>query len=137
MKSINQIKTELKNIFASAILIRNNQLSPERVRLLQQAKAYLDAHFADPELQMSKVAQKFNISPSYFSTIFRQEFGETFRDYLSKARLSHAKELLCTTNLKIAEVAYQSGFNDAHYFSSVFKKKTGLTPLEFRAQSQE
>jgi len=137
LKNIDQIKAELKKIFASAIAIRNAQLSPERVRLLQQAKAYLDDHFADPELQMSKVAQKFNISPSYFSTIFRQEFGETFRDYLSKIRLSHAKELLCTTNLKIAEVAYQSGFTDAHYFSSVFKKKTSLTPLEFRTQSQE
>lgn len=105
--------------------------------ILQQAKAYLDSHFADPEIKMSAVAQKYNISPSHFSTVFHQEFGETFRDYLSKIRLNYAKELLRTTNLKIAEVAHQSGFSDSHYFSTVFRKNTGSTPQQFRVQSDD
>ena len=110
-------------------------MTHERVLILQEAKAYLDEHFAEPDLKMMFVAQKFNVSPSHFSTLFHQEFGETFRDYLGKLRLNHAKELLRTTNLKIAEVAYQSGFNDPHYFSYTFKKRTGKTPRQFRAQT--
>lgn len=129
-----QIKDELRRIFVAAIAIRNNQTDSERILILQQAKAYLDDHFADPELKMSKVAKKFNISPNHFSTIFHQEFGITFRDYLSGLRINRAKDLLLNTNLKCSEVAYQSGFNDPHYFSFVFKKKTGLTPLQFRSK---
>lgn len=134
LTSIEQIKEELRRIFVTAIAIRNNQTDSERILVLQQAKAYLDEHFADPELKMPKVAQKFNISPNHFSTIFHQEFGTTFRDYLGKLRINRAKELLRTTDLKCSEVAYQSGFNDPHYFSFVFKKKTGLTPLQFRSK---
>jgi two-component system response regulator YesN len=137
IKSMEQIKEEMRKIFVAALTYRNSQVNHERVFILQQAKAYIDRHFANPELQMGRVAQKFNISPSYFSTIFRQELGETFRDYLGKIRINRAKELLRTTNLKCAEVAYQSGFNDSHYFSFIFKKKTGQTPQQFRAQPKD
>lgn len=135
--SLDQIKTEMNRIFISVLTFRNSLASHERVLVLQQAKSYIDIHYVDPELKMNIVAQKFNISPSYFSTIFRQEIGVTFRDYVGKLKINRAKELLRTTNLKCSEVAYQSGFKDSHYFSFVFKKRTGLTPLQFRAQSQD
>jgi len=137
MNSMEQFKEEMKKIFITALTYRTNQANHERVLILQRSKAYMDNHYADPDLKMSKVAVKFNISPSHFSTIFHQELGITYRDYLSKIRINHAKELLGTTNLKCSEVAYQCGFNDSHYFSYVFKKKTGLTPQQFRANSQD
>jgi two-component system response regulator YesN len=86
---------------------------------------------------MNKVARRFNLSPSHFSTIFSQELGEPFRDYLGNIRINRAKGLLRSTNLKIAEVAYQCGYSDPHYFSYVFKKKTGQTPQQFRLESQD
>jgi two-component system response regulator YesN len=64
--------------------------------------------------------------------VFSQEMGETFRDYLIRIRIERAKELLRTTTLKCYEVAYQSGYNDAHYFSHIFKKATGLSPQSYR-----
>lgn len=137
VKSIEQIKEEMWKIFNTVLTFRDNQANKERILVLQQAKTYLDENFADPDLKMHSVAQKYNISPSHFSTIFRQEFGITFRDYLSKLRINRAKELLRTTNLKSSAIANQSGFKDAHYFSFVFKKKTGLTPRQFRAQTQD
>jgi two-component system response regulator YesN len=75
-----------------------------------------------------------NLSPSHFSVIFSQEMGESFKDYLTRIRLERAKELLRTTNLKCAEIAYQSGYNDPHYFSHVFHKRIGLPPQQFRQQ---
>ena len=103
--------------------------------IIQRARAYIDDHFADPDLQMSYVAKKFNLSPGHFSTVFSQEIGESFRDYVNNLRINRAKELLRTTNMKCAEVAYKSGYNDPHYFSTFFKKKTGFTPQQFREQS--
>ena len=137
INSIGQIKEEMRRIFVPALTFRNSRANHERGIILHQAKAYIDSHFTDPELQMSKIANRFSVSPSHFSTVFRQEVGETFRDYLSNIRINRAKELLRTTNLKCSEVAYQSGYNDSHYFSFIFKKKTGLPPQQFRAQSQD
>jgi two-component system response regulator YesN len=134
--TIEQIKTELKRVICRALIFRDNRVNHQRTMIIQQAKAYIDDHFSDPGLQMSYVAKKFNLSPNYFSTVFGQEIGETFRDYLNNLRIDHAKELLRTTNMKCGEVAYQSGYNDSHYFSTFFKKKTGFTPQQFRRCSQ-
>ncbi len=132
--SVELIQSEIKRIFSLALEFRKQQANPERSVTLQQARAYVDDHFTNPDLKMSDVADNFNISPSHFSTIFSQEIGVTFRDYLSKLRINHAKTLLRTTNLQCSEVAYHSGFNDSHYFSYAFKKKTGKTPQQFRDQ---
>jgi two-component system response regulator YesN len=131
-----QIGAELKQMISSALVFRNKQASHQRTMMIQRAKAYVDAHFCDPDLQMSHVARKFNLSPNHFSTVFSQQIGEPFRDYLGNLRIKRAKELLRTTNLTSAQVAFQSGYNDAHYFSTFFKKKTGFAPLQFRKLSQ-
>lgn len=134
--TLEQIRTELRQIISGALVFRDGQVNHQRAMIIQQAKAYIDDHFGDPDLQMNYVAKKFNLSPNHFSTVFSQEIGESFRDYLNNLRVNHAKELLRTTNMKCAEVAYQSGYNDSHYFSTFFKKKTGFTPQQFRERSQ-
>ena len=132
--SMEDIKSETRRIIIDAITLRDEQVTPERIQLLQKTKAYLDEKFSNPDLKMSEVAKQFNISPSYFSTIFQQEFGETFRDSLAKRRITKAKELLRSTNLKIVEIAFRCGYKDSHYFSYVFMKKTGFTPSQFRGE---
>ena len=86
---------------------------------------------------MNKIAEQFNLSPNHFSTVFSQEMGEPFRVYLNNLRINQAKELLSTTSIMCSQVAYQCGYNDPHYFSTFFKKKTGLTPQEFREHAQK
>ncbi|MFN2127696.1 MAG: helix-turn-helix transcriptional regulator, partial [Anaerolineales bacterium] len=133
IKSVEQFEAEMRRMFTIILLYRDKQAKNERKLTLREAKSYLDLNFSDPELKMRDVAQTFNISPGHFSTTFHQEFEITFRDYLCQLRIDHAKGLLRTTSMKCAEIAYQSGFNNSHYFSSVFKKKTGVSPREFRS----
>lgn len=135
LTTVDHIRAELKQVIGAALVFRDNQVNHLRTQIIQQAKAYIDSHFSDPDLQMNEIARRFNLSPGHFSTVFSQEVGETFRDYTNTLRLNRAKELLRTTNIKCAEVAYQSGYNDAHYFSAFFKRKTGFTPQEFRERS--
>jgi two-component system response regulator YesN len=80
------------------------------------------------------VAAWVNLSASHFSVVFSQESGQTFKEFLTEIRIKKAKELLRTTPLRSADIAYQVGYNDPHYFSSVFKKHTGYSPIEFRSQ---
>jgi two-component system, response regulator YesN len=129
-----QMQEALGRIFNQAIAFRTNQTTHERTRVVHQVKAFLDAHYANPDLLLNKVAASVNLSPSHFSVVFSQEMGESFKDYLTRIRMERAKELLRTTNLKCAEIAYQSGYNDPHYFSHVFHKHIGLPPQQFRQQ---
>ena len=81
---------------------------------------------------MNEVAEQVNFSPNHFSTVFSDETGETFRNYLTRVRIEQAKKLLRSTKLMCSEVAMECGYNDPHYFSITFRKNTGLTPQQFR-----
>ena len=85
---------------------------------------------------LQDVAKAVNMSSSRFSTVFSQQNGQTFTEYLVYLRLKKAKELLRTTTDRSLQIARDVGYNDAHYFSYIFKKNTGMTPSEYRAQYQ-
>jgi len=136
IQTADQIKKEVRNIFSAALAFRNDQTQYEKSKLIFQAKEFIDTHFTDPNLLLNEVAASVNLSPSHFSTVFGRETGETFKDYLTRIRIERAKELLRTTNMKCSEIAYQSGYNDPHYFSYVFRKNTGLPPQQFRQLPQ-
>ena len=104
--------------------------------VINEAKIYMASHFTDPNLMLQDVAKAVNMSNSRFSTVFSQQNGQTFTEYLISLRLNKAKELLRETDMKSSQVAMESGYNDSHYFSYIFKKNLGITPSEYRAQYQ-
>jgi two-component system, response regulator YesN len=134
LKTVEQIKDQARLILASAIAFRDRQTSSHHVGIIQQAKEYIDHHYMDPDISLSEVAALVGHSPSHFSTVFSQETGQTLKEYMTESRIKRAKELLRTTTLRSAEIAPQIGYNDPHYFSFVFRKRTGLSPKEFRSQ---
>ena len=69
---------------------------------------------------------------AYFSTMFKKETGENFIDYLIKIRIKNAKHLLLQSNLNIDGIATAVGYSDTKYFTKLFRKKTGLSPSEFK-----
>ncbi|MCR4877417.1 MAG: response regulator [Clostridiales bacterium] len=104
--------------------------------VVNEAKYYLSRHFADPNLMLQDVARAVGMSSSRFSTVFSQQSGKTFTEYLTFLRLNRAKELLRETDMKSSQIATEAGYSDAHYFSYLFKKHEGITPGEYRAQKE-
>ncbi|MCR4641951.1 MAG: response regulator [Lachnospiraceae bacterium] len=102
--------------------------------VINEAKLYMTQHFTDSSLMLQDVAKAVGMSNSRFSTVFSQENGQTFTEYLVYLRLSKAKELLRTTDLRSSQIAFDVGYNDAHYFSYIFKKNAGMTPSEYRSR---
>jgi two-component system response regulator YesN len=135
IQTIDQLKEQAYKILVSALAFRDSQTNHQYAEMVRQAKAYIDQHYSDPDLSLNEVATQVNLSPSHFSFVFGQEACQNFKEYLTEIRIKKAKELLRTTPLRSAEIAYQVGYNDPHYFSYVFRKNTGLSPIEFRSQA--
>lgn len=100
-------------------------------QIAAQAKAYINQHLSE-NLRLEDVAEKFFFSPSYFGVVFKEKTGESFTSYLTTARISKAKELLCDISYSVDMVAASVGFNDRRYFTKIFKKEVGVTPKEYR-----
>ena len=83
-------------------------------------------------LSLKMLAKESNVSPNYFSALFKKETGETLTEYVNRKRVEYAKSLLKGTSLQIQTVAQHSGILDLHYFCRLFKKHTGKTPSEYR-----
>jgi two-component system response regulator YesN len=102
-------------------------------RLIIKAKKYIMDHYQG-ELGLNEVAAVINLSPGYFSTLFRQETGNCFTDYVTEIKIGQAKKLLLESEYKVYEIAALLGYQNAYYFSKVFKKVTGMTPSEYSGQ---
>lgn len=88
-------------------------------------------------LTLESAASYMNISPHYFSKLFKGQVGENFIDYVTDRKVERAKELIEGTDNPLSAIAFELGFNEANYFSKVFKKKTGMTPSNFRKAVEE
>jgi len=135
IKNVEELREQVYKILSDVLTYRDNQANGLHGNLIYQAKEYIDLHYTEPGLSLHEVASHANLSASHFSVVFGQEAGQTFKEYLTEVRINKAKELLRMTALRATDIAYQVGYNDPHYFSSVFKKNTGLSPIEFRSQN--
>ena len=122
----------LESLLRKAISFRNGQRTGYGDPVIGKARAYLSRHYADPNLMLQDVAGEVHLSQSHFSTVFSQETGLTFTQYLTALRIGKAKELLEATEMRSSQIAEEVGYNDSHYFSYLFKKTTGKTPGEYR-----
>jgi len=101
---------------------------------ISKACKYIQENF-QKDISLDDVSKEVNVSPYYFSKLFKEEVGENFIDYLTGLRIECAKELLLRPVLSIREAGIQSGYADPNYFSRIFKKQTGMTPRDYREQS--
>lgn len=85
-------------------------------------------------LTLQYFSDSLNVNPSYLSHLFRRETGMTITDYVTDQRMKCAAELLLTTWNPVKIIAKQVGITDVHYFSRLFKKKTGKTPSRYREE---
>ena len=99
--------------------------------VVAKAKEYIHANF-HKEISLDDVSRAVDISPYYFSKIFKEETGENFIEYVTAIRMEKAKELLSSSMLSMKEICGEVGYADPNYFSRTFKKNVGLTPTEYK-----
>ena len=101
-------------------------------RYIVPVTEYVGQHIAE-DIQISDLSDSLFISPQYLRRLFHDYLGMAPTQYILQSRIKFAKGLLLNKhNLKISEIATQSGFSDPRYFARIFKREMGMTPLTYR-----
>ena len=87
-------------------------------------------------LSLDSLAELVFLSPNYLSTMFKETTGKTLLEYVTEVRMKNACRMLAQSSIKIHEVAKQVGYESPSYFGSVFLRRTGLTPNQYRVRAQ-
>ena len=83
---------------------------------------------------MRDVADAVHLSPSYFGKLFKQETGQAFSVFLMEFRIQKSKALIRAEDMRLADVAFAVGFEDQSYFTKVFKRVAGVSPMQYRTK---
>lgn len=105
-------------------------------KLVASIEEYARLHFADPELSLKSIAQHFDLSSAYLGKIFKAVKGQSFAAFLMQGRLELSRTALLETGKTVAEIAAQTGFSNATYFTTAFKNAYGMMPTAFRNKAK-
>lgn len=114
--------------YAEMYLGKNNFDNGDTVRKVMN---YIDKNF-QKDLTLIDLALYCHMNPSYISQLFKQKTGVNITRYIENVRIEKSKVLLSMMELSVIDVALHVGYNDANYFSKVFKKNTGLSPTQYQ-----
>lgn len=131
-----QIRESFQTVIKKFIAALNKDDTRHPREDIKKAKRYIRNNLS-AELTVSSMSEMLGINSSYFSHVFKKETGSGFVDYVNKARIAKARELLLQTDYPVYEVARMVGIENPNYFSSLFKKITGQNPKDIREKEQK
>jgi AraC-like DNA-binding protein/ligand-binding sensor protein len=129
--------TKLLSIFAEHLSIKSNEIAVQHANaeppVISRAKQFILDHLTE-DLSLGQVASAVHASIFYFCKLFRKVTGITFTEFVSRARIEKAKNLLLNPNLRVSEIAYEVGFQSLTHFNRTFKGIVGESPTEYRSR---
>ena len=99
--------------------------------IIRQVVSYINKNFSE-NISLSSISERFEVQYNYLSSLFHEQVGVSFKQYLKNIRIEYAKELLLNTNMRVNEIAYRVGYNDEKYFARIFKQQFGVAPSDMR-----
>ena len=120
---VDKISVACRNVISSHSTKENS--------IIDQAVLYINKNY-NKDISLADVSREVNISPYYFSKVFKDEMGENFIEYLTNIRIEKAKDLIKNSECSMKEICVMVGYSEPNYFSRSFKKKVGVTPTEYK-----
>jgi len=124
----------LDQLVKELLILLGNVNSLKQSRRLGGILKYIEQNYSST-LSLSGISQKFSLSESYVSRLFKKELNCKPSEYINNVRISAAEELLLTTELSVTEISAKVGYSDVYYFSKTFKRIVGISPSKARASN--
>ena len=99
--------------------------------IMEKAKKFIEENYRE-NITREDVALVAYVTPNYFSKLFWNHMGMNLREYINRLRIDEAKRLLLSTSMSVSEIASYVGYYNISYFSTVFRKLVGTSPVEWR-----
>lgn len=132
---VEKMKNEISGYIA--LMINSIQMkSPDQNQLFRSIQAYIWKNY-HRKLTLQMISSEFYVTPAYCSSLLKEKLDKSFNEYLGEIRLEKAKQLLQETDLSVDRISDEIGYSNPKYFFKVFKKLTGLTPLEYRVKERK
>lgn len=128
---LGELKVLLINYFKSMLYLSNEVYNQTKRKEILDAISYVSKNL-EKRISLEEVASHLFLNQSYFSRLFKKEMGETFVEYVTKMKISRAKELLEQTADSVGKICERLGYDNQSYFIKLFKNHVGVTPIEFR-----
>lgn len=133
-QSLTELEEIADNYFVEIYTHLDLQNTSDVEKRVNQALDYIRENYSNPELSLEDVAREVNLSASYLGNCMKKFRNISYVNFLNQIRIENAKKLLAKPDTRSYEVAFLVGFNSSQYFSSCFKKSTGITPGTYREQ---
>lgn len=134
LDSADKARVFLTRIAEKVALQHRHEAEESDHALIDAVLRFIDENYMT-DLNLTDLAERFNYNPSYFSEMFKSKVGKTFIQYVTDARMTQAIRLLEGTQLSLWDIAELTGFSNASYFSSKFKRTYGVTPSDYRQRA--
>jgi len=136
MESMQSMKTHMRQLLN--IVMDELETSPvdRHIEIVNEVCNIIQKNYGGV-ISVDVLAELIFLSPNYLRTIFKDVTGKTILEYVTQIRMDHACVMLRETNIRIHEIAKQVGFESPSYFGSVFFKRTGLTPNQYRTHTKK
>ncbi len=110
------------------------QLVKNKLDIIQKTNMFIEENYQD--VTLSQLSRECSVNYSYFSTLFKELYGQSFKAYLTKFRINKSVSLLCETNMDISTIAQTVGFSTASHYIKVFRQMKNISPGKFRKLTQ-
>jgi len=130
MQSEKEERKQEEEIFVNIIL-----KSGDKSKYIMDALSFIEEHYADDDLSIKKISEQVGISEGRLSHVFKKETDYSVGTYIKRYRIRKAMKLLKSGKYRVYEVADMVGYKDITYFSTTFKKMTGVSPSDYKERS--
>ncbi|OZB98820.1 helix-turn-helix domain-containing protein [Paenibacillus sp. XY044] len=134
-ETLDEIETVLLDVVHEVFEQRRNGREDKNRLLADTVKEIIDKHFADPDLNVQRIADMLKMSSVYIGQVFKAQEGTTVVDQINATRLTEARTYLEQQEMTVAEIMEKVGFGNESYFYRLFKRRYGTTPKEYRLKS--
>ncbi|WP_418667519.1 response regulator transcription factor [Allofournierella sp.] len=135
MESLQSMKMLMRQILSMILDALESSAADRHLEIANQVRHIVERDYGQA-LSLDSLAELVFLSPNYLSSVFKETTGKTLLEYVTEVRMRNACRMLAQSNIKIHEVAKRVGYESPSYFGSVFLKRTGLTPNQYRVRAQ-